>query len=57
MPETPGGSSAEPTGTYTICVTTGARLSGTTTRIKPFASLNSLTRLAGLAWADTKSLR
>src|SRR5512145_561388 len=32
-----------------MCVTTGARLSGTTTSVRPLASLNSLTRLLELA--------
>src|SRR5262245_62018207 len=44
-----------------MCVTTGARLSGTTTRCRPLASLNSLTRRPEPAWAfakhDTVSMR
>src|SRR5262245_56874735 len=37
-----------------MCVTTGARLSGTTTRSRPLASLNTLTCRRELASADAK---
>ena len=39
MPETPAGSSAAPTLYQTMCVTTGARWSGTTTTSSPLSKL------------------
>src|SRR5690606_4267398 len=41
MPDTPGGSSAAPTRYQTMCVTTGARWSGTTTTCMPLDKVNS----------------
>ena len=51
MPDTPRGSSAAPTRYHTIWVTTGARLSGTTTTCMPLASVNSVAKVLGAAAA------
>ncbi len=50
IPETPGGSSAPPTRYQTMCVTTGARWSGTTTTSRPFGRVNWVAR--GPDWAS-----
>ena len=52
MPDLPGGSSAAPTRYQTMCVTTGARLSGTTTPCMPLARVKSLDPGAVLGGGD-----
>src|ERR1700674_405116 len=52
MPDTPLGSSAEPTLYHTMWVTTGARWSGMTTTSMPLASVNSVARGSARAEAS-----
>ena len=52
MPETPSGSSAEPTLYHSICTTTGARLSSMTTTSIPLSSVYVVTSSACAAIAD-----
>ena len=57
MPETPGGSSAEPTRKYTMCVTTGARVSGTTTSDQAVRQLELAHAIGGVGLGRCEALR